>query len=521
MKKWVMPLLAIVLGASTLAGCSGSGSGSTKDSGSASTSPSAAATSQAPTKQTFTFLNYSNASWPYSKDWPVWKMIEKETGVTLDVQLPSGGKLEDAISLMVAGGTLPDLLWTQNKSLADKYGQQGALANLLDYTKDMPNFKKWMEQNPTVAQSALSADGKMYALPNQGIGDTNRMIWMYRDDVFKKHGLKQPTTWDELYTVLKALKEQYPNSYPLTFRSGLAYLRNFGASFNSFAQYGSDPSVYFDEKSSEWKYAPIEENFKTMIGYFNKFYKEKLIPPDFLTVDTKLWQDIMSTNRAFITLDYIGRIDFYNSALRKDNPDFNLAFMAPPAGLSGGPQKNAHTQISDEAFMVSSKSKNIKEVVKFLDFFYSEKGKNLASWGVEGETYKLENGKKRFLVDVKDVSDLRKKTGLSTDGTFILFDYDAHISLASPELRAAYEQAPKYDSPRQPKPAVSAAEQEILSTTGDALNKSRDENLSKFIIGDRSLTEWDKYVEEQKKLGIDKILGIYKTAYERAQKAAK
>ncbi|WP_339372702.1 extracellular solute-binding protein [Paenibacillus elgii] len=513
MKKLVTTMLVGVMGLTAVAACSGGD----KDQ---PPSPSGS-TGNAPAGKTLTFLNYSNPSWPYSKTWPVWGFLQKETGVTLDIQPPSGGKLEEAISLAIASGTLPDLLWTQNKSLADKFGQQGAIANVLDYVNEMPNFKKWMDQHPTAVQSAIASDGKMYTLPNEGIGETNRMIWMYREDIFKKHGLKQPATWDELYATLKQLKELYPNSYPLTVRYGLQYLQNFGASFNTVAKLGTDPSVYFDPGSKQWKYGPTEDNFKKMIEYLNKFYKEKLIPPDFLTVDTKIWQDMMSTNRAFVTLDYIGRIDFFNAALRKDNPEFNLLFMAPPAGWSGGPQKNAFTQTAEEGFMISSKSKNMKDVAKFLDFFYTEKGKNLASWGVEGESYKVENGKKAFIGDIKDVSDLRKKTGLSTDGTYIWFDYDAHISLASPELKQAYQLAPKYDSERQLKPALTSAEIETLSTIGDALVKSRDENLSKFIIGERSLAEWDKYVEEQNKLGIDKILTIYKTAYERMQKAAK
>ncbi|WP_135547851.1 extracellular solute-binding protein [Paenibacillus cymbidii] len=523
MKHKALSLLAVSVGVAAIAGCSGGGDGKSASSASPSASAAnpSAVVSAAPAKKTFSFLNYSNPSWPYAKDWPIWKYLEKETGVTLDIQTPPGGKLEDALSLTMASGTLPDLLWTQSKALADKYGQQGALANMLDYVNDMPNFKKWMEKNPETAQSAIASDGKMYTLPNQGIGETNRMIWMYREDVFAKHNLKPPATWDELYTVLKQLKELYPNSYPLTFRNGLQRLLNFGASFDTPAMFTSTPSVYYDAGTKEWKYGPTETNFKTMVTYLNKFYKEKLIPPDFLTVDTKLWQDMMSTDRGFITLDYIGRIDFFNAALRKDNPAYSLAFMAPPAGWANGPRKNAYTQITEEGFMVSSKSKNIKDVVKFLDYFYSDKGRTLVSWGVEGETYKTENGKKTFTVDAKDVSELRKKTGLSTDGTYIWFDYDAHISLASPELKKAYEQAPQYDSVRQPSPAFTAAEMEVLATAGDVLNNSRDENVSKFILGDRSLADWDKYVEEQKKLGVDKILTTYKTAYERALKAAK
>ncbi|MCC3376758.1 extracellular solute-binding protein [Cohnella sp. REN36] len=525
MGKWGKMLAVLVIGGAILAGCSSSKDNgnspqnSAGASGNSATSSSGASPAQNQPLKTLTFLDYNNPSWPYSADWPIWKYLQEKTGVKLDIQVPPG-TLEDATSLAVASGSMPDMIWTQEKARADKYGQQGALANILDYVDEMPNFKKWMAQFPEAVQAALAADGKMYVFPNEGMGETNRMLWMYRQDIFEKNGLKQPETWDELYATLKKLKELYPKSYPLTFRSGLRYLQNFGASFNTVGSVSSTQvSVYFDQDKKEFVYGATEDNFKKMVTYLNKFYKEGLIPPDFLTVDTKIWQDIMSTDRAFVTLDYIGRIDFYNSALRKNNPNFTLSFMKPPAGWEGGPQKNAYTQITEEGVMVSSQSKNIHDIMKYMDFFYTDEGKSLTSWGKEGETFKVEDGKNKFIGDFTDVSDLRKKTGISTDGVFVWFDYDSHISLASPELKVAYEEAAKYDSQPQPKPAFNQQEQEIISTKGDALIKNRDENISKFILGSRSLGEWDKYVQEQKKLGVDELLDVYKKAYERTLQA--
>lgn len=513
-KKGLSLCMTAGLSLAVMAGCMGGG----KDP--AAPPPSAGGNgtdSAAPAKQTFSVLNYSNPSWPYNKDNLVWKLIEEKTGVTMNMQLPSG-TLEDAISVTIASGNLPDMMLTMDKKLADKYGQQGAFVNILDYVNEMPNLKKWMEKYPVDSRNTLSADGKMYMFPNAGIGETNRMIWMYREDVFRKLGLSEPQTWDELYAALKKVKEAYPKSYPFAFRkspAGLERLENFAPAF------GTGSEVYYDFDKKEWRYGPIEDNFKKLIEYMNKFYKEGLIPPDFLSVDTKLWQDMMSTERTFVTLDYIGRIDFFNSALRKDNPQYNLAFMGAPAGFAGGPRKAANKHFVDEGFMVASASKKIKEIMKFMDFFYSEEGRTLASWGKEGETFKTENGKKQFIEKYADVADMRKKTGLSTDGTYTWFDYDAHLSLSSPELQKAYQEAPKYDVPQQPRPAFTTAEMEVLSLTGDIIKKKRDENLSKFIVGERSLDDWPKYVSEMKALGTDKIVDIYKTAYDRSLKVAK
>ena len=507
-KKLAAVMLSAIMGLSLVLGaCSSNGKEG---------SSSASGTPGQENQQTFIFLDYSNPSWPFDENWKVWDYIEEKTGVKLDVQLPAGNLLEDALSLAIASGDMPDLMWTQEKAVADKFGQQGALVNILDYVDEMPNFKAWMEKYPAETQNMLSADGKMYEFPNQGLGESNRRTWMYREDVFKKLNLTPPTTWDELYETLKKLKEEYPDSYPLTFRNGLHYFYDFGATFNVPAPVQAQKaSVYSDSESGEWKYAPVQEEYKKMLAYFNKFYQEGLIPKDFLTLDTKVWQDIVSTNRAFITLDYMGRIDFYNSALRQDNPEFTMSFMAPPAGWEGGPQKNAYTATSEEGFMISSKSSKIKEIVKFIDFFYSEEGRKLVSWGKEGESYNSGG----FIEKYADIADLRKKTGLSTDGTYTWFDFDAHISVSSPELKYAYEQSPKYDGEKQPQPAFTPDEQQILSTKGDSLNSHRDENFAKFIMGTRSFDDWDKFIDEQKQLGCEEIVSIYKQADERAKAA--
>lgn len=510
MKKWLSVVMSASLAAGVVAGCSGQAEPAAPSGSAAGGDAGAGAAPSGPKKQTYTMLVESHPSWPYNKDWVAWKYIEEKTGATFNVQVPSG-KLEDALSLTVASGEMPDIMYTLDKKLADKYGMQGALVDILDYVDQMPNFKKWMEKYPEETQGAIAADGKMYIFPNEGISETNRNIWMYRDDVFKKHNLQVPKTYDELYAVLKELKQQYPDSYPFAFRFGnkLQIMRNLSTNF------GTNEDFYYDHDKKEWHYGPIEDNYKTLVTYLNKFYKEGLMPPDWLTVDVKQWQDLVSTNRTFVTVDYIGRIDNFNVPLRKDNPEFNMAFMAPPSGIAGVPQKNPYTHFKISGMMIASTSKKIPDIMQVMDFYFSEEGRTLLSWGKEGETYKVENGKKVWIEPYADVGDLRKKTGLGTNGEYTWFDYDSHLVLATPELQQAYVEARKFDAKLDPEPPMNEQEMETMATTYEAILKHREQNVSKFILGERSLDEWSKFVDEQKKLGVDKVLEIHKQAYDR------
>ncbi|MFE5323892.1 extracellular solute-binding protein [Paenibacillus sp. NPDC056579] len=507
MYKIVTSSVASVMVLSLLAGCSGTGKepgGAVKEG-----SPEASA------KKTFTALLDNNATFPYSKDWPFWKWLEEKTGVTLQVQTPSG-KLTDSLNLTIASNNLPDLMSMPSRRDSDRFGQQGALVNILDYLDQMPNLKKWIEKYPDEAKAMLAADGKMYMFPNQGFGETNRMIWMYREDIFKKHGLTMPKTYEELYQTMKKLKEAYPDSYPLSLRFGQIPDEMYAHMTTNY-QTGAD--AYYDFDKKEWRYGPIEDNYKAMVAMWNKFYKEGLIPPDFLSIQTKQWQDTMSTDKSFITIDYISRVDFFNNAMKKEKPDYNMQFMAPPAGLPGGKQLNPYFHYLDGGMTVASTSKNVKDVMKFMDFFYTEEGKTLASWGKEGDSYVVENGQKKFKPEFTDVTEMRKITGLQANrGVYTWIDYNSHLSLFSKDLQNAYKEAAKYDPvAMQPRPSFTEKENEVLSVTGQALKKHREESFAKFVLGTRSLDEWGKYVEEMKNLGAQKLVDTYKEAYKRVE----
>lgn len=515
LKKSAILLASAAVTATMLAACANNDSKDGASAG-ASSSASSAGGGEASGKPNlkFTALLDNNPTFPYSKDWPIWQWIKEKTGVTLEVQTPSGN-LGESLNLAVASKEMPDLMFMPNREESNKFGQQGALVDILTYIDDMPNLKAWMEKYSEEAKAALSADGKMYMFPNQGFGETNRSIWMYRKDVFDKEGLKAPSTFDELYETLKTLKAKYPDSYPLTLRYGEnqdEMLANMTVDFET----GEDG--YYDFDKQEWRFGPTEANYKSMVAMWKKFYDDGLIPPDFLSLQTKQWQDMLSTGKSFITIDYISRIDFFNKAMQKENPAYNMQFMAPPAGITGGKQHNPYLHYLESGLTVASTSKHIKDIMKYMDFFYSEEGRTLVSWGKEGETYEKDGDELKFKPQYTDIIEMRKATGLKTSGTYTWIDFDSDLSLSSDDLKYAFKEAAKYDLPAmQPRPALTEQETEIVALTGQAVTKHRDESIAKFVTGSRSLDEWDQYVKEMNNLGVDKLLDTYREAYKRVQ----
>ncbi len=450
-------------------------------------------------------------SWPYKEDWPLYKYFKEKTNIDIKVQAPPND-YTTSVNLAISSGELPDIMNMPSLTLANKLGASGAFVNVLDHLNKLPNYKNFLNAHPEVKETVLSADGKSYIFPLYGLEKESRRSWIYREDVLAKHNLKTPANYDELYAVAKKLKEIYPNSFPIGIFAGLSPLTNMAAGF------GTWNGTYYDYDKKEWLYGPIEDTFKELVVYMNKFYKEGLVPPDFMALNRKQWQDLFAQNKSFIGSDYIGSIDELNITFKKDNPEFNMNFMIPPVGGPKGTPKNAYPGFLSMGFSISAVSKNQDAAFRYMDFLYSPEGTEVASWGKEGETYTVENGKKKFKPEFVNFADLRKKTGIATYGAYTVLDMSGYFAMFSPNMQKGYEQIEKYEAKPQPRIAYTDQENESITAVNDNVNKYKEEQIAKFVLGQRPLTEWDAYVAEVKKLGVQKALDINKTAYERTLK---
>jgi putative aldouronate transport system substrate-binding protein len=507
MKKIFIVMMAAIVASSVLTGCAAKKQqGANVSTGNDANQPVVEITA----------MLESHASWPFNQDWYALKLLEEKTKVKLNVTSVTGANYKEKLNITIASKNLPDIIHMIAKpDEINKYGAQGALLDYKPNMKNMPNFQKWTEKYPQDYQSALTADGKLYILPGEGIGEGNRRGWLFREDLFKKHNIAIPKNSEELYQALVTLKKAYPDSYPFAWRGGLKSMVDMIAPL-----WATGHKAYFDEDKKEWRYGPVENNYKEFVTFVNRLYKEKLIPPDLLTLEVGPWQTLISTNKVFVTIDYLTRIDSFNAAMRKENKDFSLAYMTPPAMGTNGKQKFTYSPSISNALTISSTNKNVDRTLKMFDYFYSEEGRDVMSWGKEGETYKVENGQKKW-IDVTDAAGIRNKYGLSTYGFYTWFNYDAHKVTFTPELNKAYEESKKYDEAKDPAPAFTEAEYEQYTQLEAAINKHREENIAKFILGTRPMSEWDKYIEEAKKLGVDQFVQLYKTAYDRMLKMAK
>ena len=466
----------------------------------------------------------SHASWPYREDWKVWEYIEEGCGATLDVIAYPASDAGTKTNLMFASPeTLPDVMYSSYKPGTDTRVLSGGLVSLDDMIEYMPNYKAWLDsltedeyKNNVIPRKAH--DGKIYSAPVIGREKSkNVRCWLYRKDVFDKNNIPVPTNFEELYNVCKQLKGIYPESYPFCVRDGIKILQTGGPSWYPYF----DPLFYYDYEKEQWFYGASQDIMLEAVTYFKRFVDEKLIPTDFMTINATTWQELVTTDRGFIMPEYQTRIDFFNSLARKENPEFDLHAMVPPVATEQGVAMVNKYNLDPVGMAIADNlnPKRIANAAKYIDWFYSDESIELVSWGKEGETYEVVDGKKKFITD-ETGTQADTLYGFGTYGTFARMDPESVLAFESDDIAETrdmvLEHTMPYVNPTQYL-AFTAEEQKVRDMYETAVNTYMSEWVAKFFLGQEPLSKFDEYVAGFETIGLPELLEVYESAYARVK----
>ncbi len=447
------------------------------------------------------------------------KRMREATGVNLELLIIPAATSAEKIKVLAASNSLPDIVGQGiDVEFADDLCNQGAFAAVSDYLDIVPNFKRFFvdnEKNNWVFKSYAAKDGKLYGLYGYDYArEINTGVTMYRKDIFDKHGIKMWNSPETFYDALKKLKELYPDSTPYTIKSGDAIFRTWSLSWGMKAQ-----EPYYEEADGKWYFTDIQPEYKEMLDFMKKCYNEGLIDPEFLTNTQAQWSAKLSQpEKAFVTTDWIGRLEQFEEQTKDTFPEFDLRF-APPMGPD-----QTYPEASQVCWprYVSAKSKNIETSFKLLDFCLSDAGAELISMGAEGETYTLdENGKAKYIGmedKIPQITELEEEWGMFIQGMYLRYDRrSAHFQYSEREQEGQdYAQDPSHISPADPILVFTAEEKEEKNQYLAELLKSGREFSTKYVLnknyGDKEWNEWLKTAEKQ---GAKKVEEIYNRAQER------
>ncbi len=467
----------------------------------------------------------SHPSWPYQESWKVVEYINENIGATLKVNAIPNAEVGTKYSVMFADPeSLPHTMWFDGRNAGNTHGADGTAVSFEAVADYMPNYTKWIEtlsedDYTNFVQSRKSADGKIYYTPVMGRDTTEGvMAWIYRKDIFDKHGLKTPTTFDELYEVCKELKALYPDSYPLCIRTGLGH--NLFALAPSFDKDWVGSGFYYDESEGKWKYGALEPAMKEFLEFALKMIDEGLLNPDFANIQSAEWEQLITTNRGFITPEYQTRIDFFNSIFRDNNEPGRFAAMVPPVANA---EKGANIVSMNSLDPVGSIICNtrdhdrIADAAKYIDWFYADEAVELVSWGKEGETYEVVDGKKQYITNGAN-EPVKTLYGFGVPGTFYRVDKVAIEDSESADIAENRAMVLEHRTPKNNAAnyiAFNKEEQEFMSDRRTAITKYTNEIITKIVLGQLPLSAYDEIEAKCYEYGLEEVLATFETAYAR------
>ncbi|OUM93817.1 MAG: ABC transporter substrate-binding protein [Thermobacillus sp. ZCTH02-B1] len=444
------------------------------------------------------------------------KEIEKRTGIKVDFQVYSSATYAEKLRVTVASGKLPDIFHGLTRAELRKLGQQNAVVAINQYADILPNFRKlYIEENPWVIASYGDENGNIYTWP---IYDLQRAVnhgFMYRKDIFDKHGIKPWTNTEEFYEALKKLKELYPNSYPYASKTKESIFKDWAYGWGiGSASY----PAYYDESDGLWKFAPVSEQHKDMLDLMKRMYNEGLLDPEFLTDTQDSWTAKMTTDQAFVTWDWIGRMELFYNQVKDQNPDYDLRYANPI-----GPTGRIRTLPLIEDFSIAVANNDNKEVaLKLLDYLTSPSGGALVTLGVEGETFYFDENGKPVYPELEgqavDIKVLEKHYGLWLEGMYLRPDHRSvyyNFTEREQEAQDMMISQNKFE-PLDPVLNFTDEENSRIAELQVALEKAAAEFNANYILdkkaGDK---EWEAWVQNAKKLGADEFIEIFNRAQQR------
>lgn len=474
---------------------------------------------------------FSSNSYQNYGDTPLYKEIQKRTGITLEFQHPPAGQEKEQFNLMVASNDLPDIIETSwlaypggpEKAMADKI-----IIPLNDLMEQYaPNLSKVIngdgEMNKIVNKSMKTDKGIYYMVPLIYL-DSFALVWhgpQLRKDWLDELNLQVPTTIDEWYPVLKTLKEK--KDATLSFVMGSLKTSN-----GFIGSFGIGAAFY--QEDGKVRFGPAEPGYRDFLTTFAKWYDEGLIDPDFAAQDGKTYDAKILNNKVGAFLGNVGgHMGKYLTSAKESNPQFDLV-GAPYPSLKKGEDclfgQCDPPVLMDYSAGITPGNKYPKESMMFLDYGFTEEGHMLYCFGIENESYKMVDGYPKY-TDLITHNPEGLSFGQAADGymrshlggPFVEDSRYFEQYMQYPQQVQAVKEWQKASNSRALPPITPKSEDaQKLATITNEINTYVDEMFLKFIMGQEPLSKFDSYVEAVKKMGIDEALKIQQEALDNFNK---
>ncbi len=476
----------------------------------------------------------------------VQQYIFEQTGVWVEAQLAPREGAGEKLNLMLAGGEPVDLFWGDWR----EYYDTGMIQPWNDYLKEYPLI--WDTWAPWDAWTGVTdADGNIWGMPR--MTPTTPYQLFFRADWLDKLNMAVPSTFEEVETYLYAVKELDPYGNGQTIPLGTSNINHLQNAFlGGFVKGGN--GMWLDETDGLIKPVYLAEGYTDFVAKMLQWYNDGIIHKEAFSWDTATIRDHIAKGAVAATATWYSNVTTRDTVLTENllaNTDFSLekyprAYVINENGIKG-PNGNfieTRTNSSPSGLLLSSKTKNPEAALKFISWQY-ENWENYYTtvWGLKDYHWQFDPNDPKAptetfattgWVDDKGTAMYKTKDGeLSYDNTIAYYsNFTTSIGLPTEMLGASYDQwgrqnmhslwlqknLDNFDVTLEPGIEYgivwdTVALKENAPAYSD-LTTYVSEQLPKFFIGERSLSEWDKFIEELNQIGLADLEKEYTRQYE-------
>ncbi len=499
--------------------------------------------------------------------------IEEQMNVELEIMLlpNNSGDWGTKVTLMATSDpdSMPDMLMADGSigsSMQLELGEAGVLTPIEDYVLDpeaMPHFNALSDVIKSECLAVMTqADGHIYGLADHtsNAGNNNPEKMFINTAWIEKLDLEVPTTTEELKEVLIAFRDGDPNGNKIGDEIGV-YGRRAGwgedtiaclmNSFTSWNNSKSNSGLALDQNDDKTVICPfVQDEWKEGLKYMADLYKEGVLAASIFTDDS-------TTYRATINLDptIVGLVDMAdNTWITTDEIRDQFTYFLPPKGPTGVSWLPARSPSFNVEVIFTCEGEVLEKCLEIQDAFYEDTTDpdsiRIISQGrgIYGEHWTDDPAIKA------KTSNLYVEAGLDTEISYVnlkkkdqqtnynwgkmhagapagavynpyrnsgnYYDGVAYdFATASDAWKVDFFKAvedPQYQPSVMPILQYTLEEKDEVGDARSDINTYMGSFLAECITGVKNVDkEWDAYVKEINKMGLDKWLEVAQRIYDR------
>jgi putative aldouronate transport system substrate-binding protein len=340
----------------------------------------------------------------------------EETGVNVEWQY-SPDNDHTKLNVLIASGELPDIIYTnddlpQIRQLAE-YDRIWALNELAE--KYDSKFMDYIDDHVLLAKRLKWDSMNLYALPTGFTGEAvmdkpyivkNLSGVTVIDKIYEEMGSPEIKTVDDYLNLLRKVKKAYPDMIPM--QSSRSSSRDHDGNprlvFKALPIAGLTGRFYKDGDAYKkyWEHP----NFLELLKFLNTCYNEDLIDKTEFTDETGQLRTKLYSGRVFSEMNQdADNIDWYTGEVQKVHPDWGWIMIDAPGLNENVPYENDTFHgggPSKIAILVSKDTKHPERIIRWFEFLMSDQTQREIIFGLEGNSYSVENGVPVVFPEVMD-----------------------------------------------------------------------------------------------------------------------